>query len=628
VSRKRSNSRKADFPVLLSILLVLVGLALTSVALAGDLRAYFDRKSVFEGDTVTLVIETTGDSLGQPDLSALNPDFDVLGTSQSTNISIINGQRTDTIRLLVSLAPRHRGRIQVPPIPVGNERTEPLMLQVSKLPDDASGGAGDDIFVELEVGADSDKLMVQQQAPMTVRLFSAVPLLRGDLEDPRVDGALVTKLAKDREYSTQRNGREYRVIERSYSLSPERSGELRIPPVRFEGNIRSKAGRGTGSARSLFGDPFFDRLFQDGSLSQDPFGIFNRGKPVSARSRGVTLEVEPRPDAYAGDHWLPAQTLKIVDSWAESPPELRVGEPVTRTLTIQAQGLSGSQIPQIEIPEVPGLRLYPEEPESETRSDGETLYGISRQDETLIPTKAGELVIPEIQVTWWDTVAQKERATKVPSWNMKVTGTSSAGTTPELEPQPEGPDLTEAPREAAGQIKNELAADNPNLDRPLAGNGRRLLTAAAVASALLLLGAGGWALRRYRRPDPPPTPAGQTRVEDRGTVRIQVSEARKTLRTACAANDARGAAKALLNWAEAVWQGEPPRNLGALAARLARGGDEVRELERHLYAPAATGWDGMTLCQALQGGLVGSDETKLKKVEVLDPLYPSQRARS
>jgi hypothetical protein len=316
MNSNQPDLRKSVWPMSVGFPMLLLMVVLSRAALAADLHAYFDRKSVYSGDTVTLVIETTSGALGEPDLSGLGADFDVLGTSQSTNISIVNGRRTDTIRLLVTLAPRHPGTIEVPPISVGNEQTEPLKLKVSDVPDDGAAGAGDDVFVDLEVGDGSGELMVQQQVPMRVRLFSAVPLLRGNLDDPRGDGALVTKLGEDREYSTRRDGREYRVVERSYSLSPERSGELRIPPVRFEGSVRDAKGRQGRSRGSLFDNPLFDRLFQDTPLSQDPFGMFDRGRPVNARSRGVTLDVKARPAKYAGEHWLPAQALKIVDSWA------------------------------------------------------------------------------------------------------------------------------------------------------------------------------------------------------------------------------------------------------------------------------------------------------------------------
>jgi len=627
MSPKASIARKPAWPISLGLLVCLLAVVLPRAAAAADLRAYFDRKSVYEGDTVTLVIETNSGTLGEPDLSPLDTDFDVLGTSQSTNISIVNGQRTDTVRLLVTLAPRHSGTIQVPPLRVGNEQTGPLRLQVGEVPDNGTGGAGDDIFVELEVGDGSSELMVQQQVPVRVRLFSALPLLRGDLESPRVEGALVTRLGEDREYSTRRNGREYQVIERSYSLSPEHSGELHIPPVRFEGSARDTKSRARGSRGSLFDDPFFDHFFRNSPLSQDPFGAFDRGKPVSAHSRGIDLHVKARPGGYEGSHWLPAQALQIEDSWTDGVPELRVGEPVKRTLTLQAKGLSGSQIPQIQIPSIPGLRVYPDKPESETRSDGDTLYGISRQGITLIPTKPGELVSPEIRVTWWDTNAKHERVTTLPSRTLKVTGAGITAdwTEPKEQPeaQPEPHTAAKTPARKADQPPEGAAASSGS-DSLSAETGRRYWVGGAIG-LVLLVGVGGWLLFRHRRSPTSPEPGGQTGgATSQDAARVRTSSARKALSTACEANDTRAAAKALLAWAEASWQGEAPRNLGNLAARLAEGADQVRELERCLYAPTSGGWDGDALWQALQGGLRHTGNADPGKEDVLAPLYPAR----
>ena len=611
---KTPEPRMRWSPLAVGALAALVALALAIPAMAGDLRAYFDRKSVYEGDTVTLVIETTSGTLGEPDLSGLDADFDLLGTSQSTNISIVNGRRTDTVRLLVTLAPKRTGTIEIPPIPVGSSRTAPLSLQVSEVPESGSGSSGDDIFVELEVDADSGELMVQQQVPLRVRLYTAIPLLKGSLDDPRAEGALLTKLGEDRQYSTRRDGREYQVVERRYTLSPERSGELRIPPVAFEGSARAKKGRRRGIGGSMLGDPFFDRLFQNSPLTSDPFGMFDRGEPVGARSRAVTLNVKARPGGYAGDHWLPAEALEIVDSWAERPPELRVGEPVTRTLTLKTKGLSGPQIPEIEIPAANGLRVYPEKTKSETRSDGETLYGVSRQSLTLIPSQAGTLEIPKVQVTWWDTVAQQERVTSVPGWTLNVGAGSAAQPTPEQavqappSPAPQG----QAPDRRTPKLPESAAetADTPRL------------ALAAAAALLLLLLAGVRTLRRRNGGAAAAAPARATSNASLAIAPVKGSEAKKALRAACEANDAPRAARALLDWAEASWPEDAPRNLGALSARLTHGADQVRELERRLYSPGPDSWVGPLLWQALQGELSDPRTEKQPRGAILEPLYP------
>ena len=345
--------------------LLLVALAAgPAPALAANLRAGLDRRQVHEGDSVILTIERDGTGpSASPDLTPLQQDFEVQGSSQGSQIRIVNGVRSDTTSWQITLAPKHAGVLAIPSITVGTERTQPLSLTVAAAPQGALGKPGDNLFVEVEVGegdqALTEGVVVQQQVPLTVRLFSARPLVGGDLSEPRVADAVISKLGEDRQFRTQRDGRDYSVVERRYSLSPEKSGDLHIPPIVFKGSVRSAQGQNQrrGIPGGVFDDPGLDRFFQAPALDRffgnafggaDPFGAFERGEPVRAQSKALDLKVKARPDGVAGSNWLPAQGLEIADSWTQNPPQLRVGEPVSRTLTLTAKGLAGAQIPAVD----------------------------------------------------------------------------------------------------------------------------------------------------------------------------------------------------------------------------------------------------------------------------------------
>jgi len=630
-----------------AILLSLVLAAPPAAVLAGDLRARFDRHQVHEGDTVTLTIEKDGTgSAGSPDLSALQQDFDVLGTSSGTQIRIVNGARSDTTSWQVTLSPKRTGVLTVPPIAIGSDSTPALTLTVSALPQGALGSPGDDVFVELDVGeggqAQTAGVLVQQQVPVTVRLYSARPLLSGDLSEPRVEDAVVAKLGEDRQYRTQRQGREYQVVERRYSLSPEKSGELRIPPVVFKGTVRAGSSQAQSQAQRrgsqgwAFDAPGFDRFFQDPDLDRffgnalggrDPFGMFERGEAVRAQSKGVDLKVRSRPEGVAAAHWLPAQGLDITDSWTEDPPQLRVGEPVTRTLTLNAKGLSGAQIPEVSLPEVDGLRVYPEKTQAETRTDGETVFGVSKQTFTLIPSRAGSFAVPEVRVTWWDTAAQQERVTTLPAWNLQAEGGQA-------EAAPKG---TAGPA-AAGPLPAP-AADTPEAQESAAAGVADpwppyLRPRFLAGLALVLLGIlGALALQRRRRGraagvaraegSQGPKTGGPSRPSAVPRQPEEPSAVKLALREACEANDPQGAARALLRWAEAVWPEAPPRSLGALAIRITPVAVEpLKALELRLYARGGETWEGTPLWDALKDGLAPAGRPEVQAADGLAPLYP------
>ena len=71
-------------------------LLLISTSLWADVSASLGRNTIYDGDTVTLTIETNDrNHSGEPDLAVLQQDFEVLGISNSKQVQIINGRRTD-----------------------------------------------------------------------------------------------------------------------------------------------------------------------------------------------------------------------------------------------------------------------------------------------------------------------------------------------------------------------------------------------------------------------------------------------------------------------------------------------------------------------------------------------------
>src|SRR6185437_14214990 len=195
-------------------------LLLAPLAQAATVHAFLDRSHVSLGDTVTLNIQST-DSLGAPDLRPLERDFQVLGTSNSSSLQIVNGTTTRTVQLGIALKPLHAGTIAIPSLNVGGAKTQPLTLEVGAAPSGGSGHSGDPVFMETSVLSSSP--YADEQTVYTVRLFY-LPGVNGSLGDPSADGASLIKLDRDHTYMVNRNGYAYKVIEYSWALIPQRTG--------------------------------------------------------------------------------------------------------------------------------------------------------------------------------------------------------------------------------------------------------------------------------------------------------------------------------------------------------------------------------------------------------------------
>ena len=112
------------------LLLTLVGCAATTLALA-DVQASLDASQVAVGETVQLTLERDGQTGGQPDITSLQQDFDIVGTSSSTIFQLVNGSASEKTQVVLTLAPKVSGHLTIPPLSWNGEQSQPLSLDVT-----------------------------------------------------------------------------------------------------------------------------------------------------------------------------------------------------------------------------------------------------------------------------------------------------------------------------------------------------------------------------------------------------------------------------------------------------------------------------------------------------------------
>jgi len=144
-----------------------------------------------------------------------------------------------------------------------------------------------------------------------------------------------------------------------------------------------------------------------------------RGRRVQVESEPLVLEISPRPASFTGDSWLPARRITLSQQISDSE-KLRVGEPITRTVIVDAEGLEENMLEEPVWPELPATRIYPDQPQGISRDDGEWVLGHKEFRYAIVPEQAGELVLPEIQLDWWDTVNHRQRTATLPAHRVNV----------------------------------------------------------------------------------------------------------------------------------------------------------------------------------------------------------------
>ena len=556
-------------------------LLLPGLSRAATITVHTDRNPAVLQESFQLIFEATGDVDDDPDFSPLERDFQVLATSTSTSMSIVNTKITSTRQWRLSLLPLRAGEIIVPAIPFGKDQSPPVTVTVVRARSGPTGQGPPDIF--LDVQAHPEVAYVQQQVIYTVKLYRAVSTSNETLSEPTADqgSAIVEALDADRSYDTFIRGRPYSVFERSYAIYPQVSGKLSIDPVRFQAQLSTGAG-----------------------FSLDPFGAGT--STVVRQSKPATLQVKPVPADYPGSHWLPAGDVKITGQWSGDPLDLPANEPVTRSLMLTARGLTASQLPELPEQFPSGFKQYPDKPELDNRKSADGITGTRQQKNAIIPTQAGEYTLPAVSLPWWNNRTQSLEYAVLPERRLRVTAAAPAAVidAPVL-PVPDADARLQQPAtpDAGAGVTPATPATAPGLLM------WQWLSGLLAIAWILTLGY----LLKNRRPLRAELPQAQT---------ANLGAARRDLKRACRDDNPERAKTALLQWAKARPQGPPAASLGDLEKQsndqLAA---EIRNLSRRLYSRSAEPWRGEPLWQAFLQEEKSSVSATPPARSKLEPLY-------
>lgn len=545
----------------------LVWLLMPALAQATDVQATLDRNSVQMGETVTLNlrVEHASGGIDMPDLRALSQDFSIRGTSQNNSLSVINGSASSTLTFGVALRPRHPGTLQIPALSVGGSQTMPLQLQVSA-PGPAAAAAHQNVFMEAKV--EPQRGYVGQQLSYVVRLYYATSIGNGALNAPQLDGVEVSRVGDDLNYDAERGGRIYHVLERRYALIPQHAGRIEIPAADFQGEVI---------------DP------------NDPNSFFGASTPVSASAPAVSVEVLATPADWGKSAWLPARQLSLdMDGWPGAPDQVRVGQPLNLTMTLQATGLAFESLPALSLPPLDGAKAYPDKPVTGTRQDGQWLIGRRQQTFAIVPERAGTLTIPATTLKWWNVLTDRVEVAQIPAHDVTVLPAVGVAAV-----QPSIPDTASSAGAAAASSASPSSMP------------WRWIALGSVGLWLLSVLVWWWHRRRH-------APSTTAQVASA----VSPRQCQLSFLAAARGNDPTAQAHSLLTWARA----ERPaiQHLGELAAALDDAAQRaaIAALQQRCYGGTPTAGSGTGLVEAFKRGLAWRAAEAGDEGSALPPLYP------
>lgn len=573
--------KNTQYPIIRSLLrncgYALMLLALVSGAYASDLVASVDRDSIGSRETLTLTLSAEGDAQGSPDFSGLKNDFAILSNQKSASTQIINGHRESSIDWQLTLAPKRAGKLLIPSFNIGNAVSDAIEINVSE--QNQVQATGSDEQVKTSISVDKDSVYVQEQILVNIKLITEVGLSQAKFEPLDVKNAMVVDLGQ-KQYQTSANGKPQIVVENSFAVFPQHSGELIIPSLTYEAVIED-------------GGSLLDRVYGRNR---------SRDNTLQLRTDEKRIQVKGIPAQGDSKTWQPAVQLSISEKWSGNLDRLKIGEPITRTITITADARTAGLIVPLATTEIEGLTFYPEQAQVKDGKSSNGVQGSRIETLAIIPNGGGDFTLPAIDVEWWNTKTQTMERASLPAKKLHVIGE---------------PAKAQAP--AAAQPPAPLAAVSTDLPTSSATNklpvwlllitGVLALVATVLAIYMVKLKKTIYQLH-------------QDQADRDNAIQEKERNIWDTLKATAATRDANALRKAVLNWAQFQWPTHKVNTLDDIA-KLAMNEElaaALKALDEVLYSNHADSeWDAGNLLKLLNE--IRKQRKTEKKIPELKNLY-------
>ena len=548
-----------------SILILLFLVAIPSWA---SLSSTVDRTQIETNETLQLTVRYSGKApSGEPDFSGIERDFSIASNSRQQQYSWVNGQSTSYTDWKILLIPKRQGKLTIPSLNFMGSRSQAVVINVRPANPSANATSGQPVFIETTV--DKDMAFIQEQIILTHRLHYSVPLQDISISEFEIPDAIIQQISEER-FNKRINGKNYSIIEIKFALFGQSVGKLKIPSQRFTAFETSNSGFG---------------------------GFFSRGNRVIRLTEEKIVNIAAIPAHLSASRWMPSSQVRIEQSWSDNSNTLTAGEPITRTITISALGLSAAQIQPLPSLQNNQLKLYPDQPTLEDKQTNRGILGVRTESVAIVPNQAGQITIPAIEIEWWDTVNNRMQTSRLPSKTFNV---------------------------VAGNTVNPITNKQPTINPPAVINSGNKGEIPAITRWSLGLNALLIALLValfYWRKKPI---AVKQRVESEPA--ISAKQLLKKIEKLAADNRLAEMRDSILHWGAEVFSQQPPRSLNQLADLMANSElkQQFNQLDQSLFK-ADSGNDAKVDCQSIIKALrqfvpVKTPNHSARKE--LKPLYP------
>ena len=360
---------------------------------AVQVEATVSDNTVFLGDrfTLTITINDT-DSNYQLDTKPLENDFNVSRPSRSSSSSYVNGKSSYLTTWQVTLQAKRLGDLTIPALKIANLSTNAINITVKKPSKQATKTQDNQLFIENSL--DKKNAYICQSIILTSKIYIGRNADDLELIAPSLEGATISIFGEDKKEQTIRNGIRYNIITRQYEINASKAGKFTLQSPVLSGSLR----------KSVPVDEWRSRIVSE---------------PINIRGDSLTLTIKAIPKDFQGK-WLVSEDVRLSEDTKITEQSYHVGEPITRTITLQVASSDTDKLPNIDFNYPKNLRFYPDQ-DKLTEGQANGLHYAQRViRHAIIAEKPGSLTLPEIKLAWWNSKTDKQDFAVLPAQTLTI----------------------------------------------------------------------------------------------------------------------------------------------------------------------------------------------------------------
>ncbi len=144
------------------------------------------------------------------------------------------------------------------------------------------------------------------------------------------------------------------------------------------------------------------------------------GVNQTVKTKERSIKVNPIPPGFKKSEWMVTNNTMARDNWSNKTGKAKVGDVITRQISLKVSNTVSELIPPIIWDSVSGVSQYPLRSDVENYKTNTTISASRTDRIQYLLEEEGTVKFPEIVIKWWNPISKKQYKKTLPAYTLQV----------------------------------------------------------------------------------------------------------------------------------------------------------------------------------------------------------------